>query len=258
MAAFEAAVSDRPGGPAVDASEVGADALRRPAGGVGDRRVCGPAASHLTDPLSLGGDDIYVVHGSQVTPPPGPDPSVNAGSRRIRSPQGVSSACRVGAAIGGPYELVGFERSDVVPRCAPDLRGGWAGDRAGSHARIGALFLLLGVVLLGYVVQLVVAGELSPETGEGPIGVLLAFDHSMFIGVMTNVLFALVARTGHVRASSAVLWGVNVGLVVFLAGLVADIPILERIGAPVMGLALLAGVAVLFRQASAPRPVPVV
>lgn len=44
-------------------------------------------------------------------------------SRRIRSPQGVSSACRVGAAIGGPYELVGFERSDVVPRCAPDLRG---------------------------------------------------------------------------------------------------------------------------------------
>lgn len=165
-------------------------------------------------------------------------------SRRIRSPQGVSSACRVGAAIGGPYELVGFERSDVVPRCAPDLRGGWAGDRAGSHARIGALFLLLGVVLLVYVVQLVVAGELNPETGEGPIGVLLAFDHSMFIGVMTNVLFALVARTGHVRASSAVLWGVNVGLVVFLAGLVADIPILERIGAPVMGLALLAGVAV--------------
>lgn len=135
---------------------------------------------------------------------------------------------------------------------------GWAGDRAGSHARIGALFLLLGVVLLVYVVQLVVAGELNPETGEGPIGVLLAFDHSMFIGVMTNVLFALVARTGHVRASSAVLWGVNVGLVVFLAGLVADIPILERIGAPVMGLALLAGVAVLFRQASAPRPVPVV
>jgi len=53
-----------------------------------------------------------------------------------------------------------------------------------------------------------------------------------------------VARTGHVRASSAVLWGVNVGLVVFLAGLVADIPILVRIGAPVMGLALLAGVAV--------------
>src|SRR5690606_33674499 len=127
MAAFEAAVSDRPGGPAVDASEMGDDALHRPAGDVGNRRVCGPAASHLTDPLSLGGDDIYVVHGSQVTPPPGPDPSVMRESRRIRSPQGVSSACRVGAAIGGPYELVGFERSDVVPRCAPDLRGGWAG-----------------------------------------------------------------------------------------------------------------------------------
>src|SRR5690606_17395381 len=69
MAAFEAAVSDRPGGPAVDAPEMGDDALHRPAGDVGSRRVCGPAASHLTDPLSLGGDDIYVVHGSQVTPP---------------------------------------------------------------------------------------------------------------------------------------------------------------------------------------------
>jgi len=133
----------------------------------------------------------------------------------------------------------------------------WTRDTSESHARVGALFLLVGVVLLVYVVQLFVSGELNPETGEGPIGVLLAFDHSMFIGVMTNTLFALVSRTVEERGSALVLWGVNVGLVVFLAGLVADVPILERVGAPVMGVALLYGVFALFRQAPSPRSVSV-
>lgn len=133
----------------------------------------------------------------------------------------------------------------------------WTRDTAETHARIGALFLLFGVVLLVYVVQLFVSGELNPETGEGPIGVLLAFDHAMFIGVMTNTLFGLVSQTGQERGSLLVLWGMNVGVILFLAGLVADVQILEQIGAPVMGLSLLYGVLVLFWQAPSERAAPV-
>lgn len=114
----------------------------------------------------------------------------------------------------------------------------WSG-AAEDFGRIAVLFLAVGIALLVYVVQLFVSGALDPETGEGPIGVLLAFDHAMFIGVMTNALFALIARTAGVRAEPAILWGVNGGLVLFLAGLVTDTPILIRIGAPVMGLLLL-------------------
>jgi len=96
------------------------------------------------------------------------------------------------------------------------------------------------------VVQLFVSGELDPETGEGPVGVLLAFDHAMFIGVMTNALFALVARFSSGRPSNALPWLINGGVVLFLLGLVLDVTVLKRIGAPIMGLALLYGIFVFF------------
>jgi hypothetical protein len=118
----------------------------------------------------------------------------------------------------------------------------WSGGGTETFARLSAVFLLVGVGLLVYVVQLFVSGELDPETGVGPVRVLLAFDHSMFVGVMTNALFALVGRSVPGGVSSAVAWLVNGGVVIFLVGLVADSDILVQIGAPIMGLALLYGV----------------
>lgn len=119
----------------------------------------------------------------------------------------------------------------------------WSGAGGGDDfARIGSLFLLVGVGLLVYVVQLFLSGEIDPETGTGPIRVVIAFDHALFIGVMTNALFAIVSRTTTRPSSSALLWLVNGGVVVFLVGLVADIDVLIQIGAPIMGLALIYGI----------------
>lgn len=118
----------------------------------------------------------------------------------------------------------------------------WSGGGAENFARLASLFLLVGVGLLVYVVQLFVSGELDPETGAGPIRVVLAFDHAMFIGVMTNALFAAVARATARPPHSALIWLVNGGVVVFLLGLIADSDVLIQIGAPVMGLALIYGV----------------
>lgn len=118
----------------------------------------------------------------------------------------------------------------------------WRGGGADNFARLSSLFLIVGVVLLVYVVQLFVSGELDPETGAGPVRVLTAFDHAMFIGVMTNALFAVVARATTKPPHGALIWLVNGGVVIFLLGLIADTDVLIRIGAPVMGLALIYGV----------------
>jgi hypothetical protein len=136
----------------------------------------------------------------------------------------------------------------------PQIRpSAWSGQGTSNFARISAFFLVIGVLLLVYVVQLFVSGELDPETGEGPVGVLLAFDHSMFIGVMTNALFALVARAGDGEPSPILPWAVNAGVLLFLGGLVLDVTWLKRVGAPLMGLALLYGIYVFFTHLGTAR-----
>ncbi|MDX1448711.1 MAG: hypothetical protein R3246_06560 [Acidimicrobiia bacterium] len=125
----------------------------------------------------------------------------------------------------------------------------WKGAGTKVYAKLASVFLVIGVALLVYVVQLFVSGELNPETGEGPVGVLIAFDHAMFIGVMTNVLFAgLALGLVYDTAQRVIVWGVNVGLVGFLAGLVTDTTILKQIFTPIMGLALIHAVVVFFRR----------
>jgi len=119
----------------------------------------------------------------------------------------------------------------------------WKGVGSGVFARMSVVYVAVGIGLLVYVVQLFVSGELDPETGEGPVGVLLAFDHSMFIGAMTNALFGVVAmRLAYDGLTRLVAWGVNVGLAGFLIGLSIDSSALKRISTPVMGAALILGI----------------
>ena len=119
--------------------------------------------------------------------------------------------------------------------------GSWAGGGASNFGRVAVVGLVVGIGLLVYVVQLFTSGQLDPETGTGPVGVLLAFDHTMFIGVMTNALFAAVGRMASMPPSTnrLVLIAVNGGVLLFLIGLISESAVLKRIGAPIMGLALL-------------------
>jgi hypothetical protein len=131
----------------------------------------------------------------------------------------------------------------------------WGGDGALNFGRAAVLGLVLGIGLLVYLVQLFTSGQLDPETGEGPIGVLTAFDHAMFIGVMTNALFGAIATIGLVRAATnrIVLLAVNFGLILFLIGLVADSTIFKQIGTPILGVALLYGIAVYWQNLGSTR-----
>jgi hypothetical protein len=78
--------------------------------------------------------------------------------------------------------------------------------------------------------------------------ILIASDHAVFIGVITNLSFGLLGTWVDIGrrqplASRINFWGVNLGLIVFAVGLVADSVALKRIGAPVMGVFLLASLA---------------
>lgn len=118
------------------------------------------------------------------------------------------------------------------------------GATGAPFARAAVFFLLVGVGLLVYVVQLFISGELNPETGEGPIGVLIAFDHSMFIGVMTNALLAVVGSLAvwNMGGNRWLRWAINVGVLGFIVGLVIDSTILKQIFTPILGVALLVAI----------------
>lgn len=124
----------------------------------------------------------------------------------------------------------------------PQLRPGTPGS---AFAKTSVLFLGIGLVLIIYLVVLFSSGQLDPETGEGPIGVLTAFDHAMFIGVMTNGLFAVLSTLIDWRGSDRfLLWAINLSLVGFIAGLVTESSILIRISTPIMGLALIGAIVI--------------
>ena len=80
-----------------------------------------------------------------------------------------------------------------------------------------------------------------------PTHQILALDHMMFVGVLTNAIFAmLVVATASRRpaggaSNTLVFAGINVGLVGFVVSLLAEATWLERIATPVLGAAIVVG-----------------
>lgn len=142
--------------------------------------------------------------------------------------------------VGSLLQVIGVVTFAVSMRkeLAPSAWGGAGHDIA---TRWAAVYLVVGVALLVYVVQLFVSGQLDPESGEN-VGPLVAFDHAFFIGMMTNVLLAVSARRAWTATDAAVTWAVNLSLLVFLFGLVGESAILKQISTPIMGVALIAAI----------------
>ena len=120
---------------------------------------------------------------------------------------------------------------------------------AGLFPRFALVFLVVYLVLLTVLVSWIVRDVIDFEAlTESQEGLLLAFDHTMFIGVMTNVLFgvlALLVTTPRTRLANRVLWwGVNIGIVGFALGLLTTTALLKQIFAPIMGISLLIGLAI--------------
>lgn len=129
----------------------------------------------------------------------------------------------------------------------------WRGSVAGAFPRMATLALVLGLTLLTILVYWVINDEIDFDAlTEAQEGVGLGFDHTMFIAVMTNVIWGVLttnltsARLA--KTNRILLWGVNIGVGGFVLGLVTTTQVLKRIFTPIMGLALLYGLAMYFTE----------
>jgi hypothetical protein len=92
-----------------------------------------------------------------------------------------------------------------------------------------------------------------------PLGLIVAADHATFIGVMTNALFALLLAAGERDPSRSrplaqvTFWGLNIGLVGFMAGLLTETEILKQVFTPIMGLSILIAIGAFVLELTARR-----
>lgn len=119
---------------------------------------------------------------------------------------------------------------------------GWSG---AGPARFGAVSIIWLVPVVGLIVYLI--ANYIEDFDQVPVRLLLALDHSTFVGILTNAILGLLLVATATRraiwswADQLVFWGMNLGLVGFVIGLLADAPVIKRISTPVMGVAILLG-----------------
>jgi len=161
----------------------------------------------------------------------------------------VGLLANAGQAAGGLYLLAEVVAVVLfVVRVLPGaIRAPWLAAGPARHVAAASGWVVAALLLFMYIVALFIS---SNDVNAIPAGALIASDHSVFIGVMTNLAFAIAATVGTgALAWSAwnhlVFWGMNGGLVVFVVGLIAESPEIKRVGAPVMGVSLLVGLALL-------------
>ncbi|HEY5889365.1 MAG TPA: hypothetical protein VIW94_01510 [Acidimicrobiia bacterium] len=147
--------------------------------------------------------------------------------------------------ISTPFQVIGLViflwrmRKDLAP-------SQWAGDMSGVFLRTAALGLVVAVVFTAIVVNKFIAlgDDTSDEAFEAILPYLLALDHTTFILVVTNVIFGLLAVSSVVSEASnkIIYYGVNIGAVGFIVGLVGENSTLKRIFTPILGLTILYGI----------------
>jgi hypothetical protein len=167
----------------------------------------------------------------------------------------ISISLLIGAeqAGGGIYLLtqiiaVALFAIRIWPR---SLTVDWAAAEPIRHFAVSSIWVVVAMAMFMYVVFVIISTGLDPTDPAAPINILLASDHAAYIGIVTNIVLGLlitIVLRAEVRRSwvgQLIFWGVNLGLLIFVIGLVVDTSQLKQIGAPVMGVTLLASLAIL-------------
>ncbi len=155
-------------------------------------------------------------------------------------------------AIAGVGILIWRARSLLMP-------SGWKGAGTGAYPRTGILFLIAYLVLLTVIVQRFVSGAMDVSALEDwEFGLILTFDHVMFIGVMTFLLFGVISnQVGGGSELNTVDWvllgGVSVGIAGFAVGLLTVTAEIKQVFTPMMGIALLIGIGYYVMQLAGSR-----
>ena len=163
----------------------------------------------------------------------------------------IVAALLTGAAqVGGMLYLLAELIAVVlfIVRILPtSLRTSWGAASAERHLAAASIWIVVALGLFMYLVVLLIGAK--GDINAVPGGMLIASDHATYIGVITNTTFAilttlLAGAAGSAAVRQVVFWGMNLGLLTFVIGLVTSVEVLKMIGAPVMGVSLLLGLAV--------------
>ena len=123
-------------------------------------------------------------------------------------------------AFGLPFEIIGLVILIVRVRGALAAGLNLAALGAARHGAAALVFLVVNIAILVYLVVNYFAANLEP-----PEHLLLAMDHSIFVGVMTNSILGvmfLFRRPVGALVEQLVFFGLNVGLAAFVVGLLLD------------------------------------
>ena len=167
----------------------------------------------------------------------------------------ISISLLIGAeqAGGGIYLLtqiiaVALFAIRIWPR---SLTVNWAAAEPIRHFAASSIWVVVAMAMFMYVVFVIISTGLDPTDPAAPINILLASDHAAYIGIVTNIVLGLVITIvlrAEVRRSwvgQLIFWGVNLGLLIFVIGLIVNTTQLKQIGAPLMGITLLASLGIL-------------
>ncbi|MBA4179675.1 MAG: hypothetical protein C0506_03715 [Anaerolinea sp.] len=132
----------------------------------------------------------------------------------------------------------------VIRHFGAAKRVDWKTPTPARYAVAAGVAIVANILFINYL-----AGRHKGDFDNVPTEQLLALDHMMFIGVLTNAIFGLLLvvarRDGRGRiADQAVFFGMNIGLVGFVVSLLGDLTWLERASTPLMGASILTGLAV--------------
>jgi hypothetical protein len=135
----------------------------------------------------------------------------------------------------------------ILPRA---LRVNWAAAEPIRHFAVSSIWVVVALILFMYIVFVFITQGLDPSDPNAPLNVLIASDHAAYIGIVTNIVLGLltVLLLRSDRRSwigQVIFWGVNLGLLVFVIGLIVNTAQIKQIGAPVMGITLLLALAIL-------------
>jgi hypothetical protein len=158
-----------------------------------------------------------------------------------------------------PLELIALVI--YVVRIGPRIvRVRWSERGGGRHFALAAPFLVANLGLLLWLIVGVTVTKTYARFEAIPVWLIFAFDHTMFIGVMSNSLFGLIQEFTRQRraiwafADDVVFYGMNLGMLGFVGTLVTDSRALEKLFTPIMGGSILVGIVAYSMRLLAIRP----
>jgi len=145
------------------------------------------------------------------------------------------------------------------------LRVPWLEGSSGRHFGVAVPFLVANIGLAIWLIFGLVVLKTYARFEAIPPWLFFALDHTIFVGVLTNLLFGLIQEVTRERrslwpwAEHVLFWGMNAGLVGFVLTLATNAPHLEKLFTPIMGGSILLGIltyTLRLQQRALPLPTP--